>query len=499
MSSAVKIAKKYKHKKVTKVANAKGSAAYNTTGDARVDLFYLTARGIATEQLHALLKASWAQSPIDTVKIVFYNRDCRGGKGEREIFHQSILWLQEHHQSTIEKNFSQIPFFGSWKDVSKLIGTSLEPKALEMFVQQLKRDAADIQANPKATVSLAAKWAPTEGHAEDVASKAAKKLALLLGVNRHTAKAEYRKRFLAPLRKQIKITESYMSQGQWDKIDFSKVPSRCMKLQRVAFERHEPELFKKYTDSLAKGETKVNAKQLFPHEIVASYFSASKVDEILEGQWKVLVQETAKLGSLRDCIVLSDVSGSMSGRPMEVSVALGLLISSLTEAPFKDLVITFHEQPTFHTIKGENLYERVKDIMGMAWGGSTNFNTVFKIILEKAKAAKLPQAAMPKKLFVISDMQFDSADSKFKSNHKAMIQQYKEAGYEAPQIIYWNVNGAYTTTPVGDASMQGVGLVSGFSPSILKSIIEVGDTSTLSPLALLQPVLDDKRYADLAV
>ncbi|GAM17843.1 hypothetical protein SAMD00019534_010180 [Acytostelium subglobosum LB1] len=491
-------AKKYRQK-VKKTVTAKGSVAYTSTGDARVDLFYHTARGIADTQLTTLLAESWKVSPLDTLKIVFYNRDCRGGKGERQIFLTSITWMQEHHPETVAKNFSQIPNFGSWKDITHLIGTNLESQALEALSTQLKADLKALEEDPKASVSLAAKWAPTEGNHDDVKSSAAKKLALVLSVNRTNAKKEYRKRFLVPLRRQIKITETLMSQDGWDKIEFGKVPSRCMKLQRKSFEKHEPERFAAYTAALTKGEAKVNAKQLFPHEICKSYFNASAVDPILEAQWKVLQEETAKLGKLSDCIVLSDVSGSMSGTPMEVSVALGLLISSLTDEPFRDLVISFHETPSFCKVVGNSLFERVRCIKAFPWGGSTNFNLVFDLILQKAIKNKLPQEAMPKKLFVISDMQFDSADNSYKSNHENMLKQYKKAGYEPPQIIYWNVNGSYTTTPVGDASIPGVGLVSGFSPSILKAIIEAGDTTTLSPLAMLQPILEDKRYADLTV
>ncbi|EGG21083.1 hypothetical protein DFA_00958 [Cavenderia fasciculata] len=494
-TSKAAIIKKYLKAKKTKTA--KGAVAYTTTGDARVDLFYHTARGINREQLREMLTASWAKSPLDTLKIIFYNRDCRGGKGEREIFHHSIVWLHEQSPESVAKNFKLIPHFGSWKDVTSLIGTGLEPKALEVMAAQLQEDAKNM-ADGK-TVSLCAKWAPSEHKANDTASKAAKKLAVLLAVNRTNAKKEYRKQYLSPLRKHLAIVERNMSQNEWDKIEYSKVPSRAMKLSRKAFERHDEAGFKKYQESLVKGETKVNAKQLFPHEIVQEFISRQEDDVILEEQWKVLEAETAKLGSLADCIVLSDVSGSMSGTPMQVSVALGLLISRLTAAPFKDIVITFHETPSFHHVQGNSLKERVADLLASPWGGSTNFNAVFKMILETAQKNNLPAEAMPKKLFVISDMQFDAADNKFKSNHQNMIDQYKKAGYPVPQMIYWNVNGAYTTTPVGSASTPGVGLVSGFSPSILKAIIQNGNTDSLSPLALLQPVLDDARYADLLV
>ncbi|KAF2075416.1 hypothetical protein CYY_003295 [Polysphondylium violaceum] len=494
--------KKYTHKPVVKTtinkALAKHDKNYTSTGDSRVDLFFKSARGLGQEELQALLEASWETNPLDTLKLIFQLRDCRGGKGEKELFRLALLWLQEKSPSTVEKNFKLVPHFGSWKDVTNLIGTSLEGKALESLSEQLKKDVADMKANPKATISLAAKWAPTENHQADTAAKAAKKLALILAANASTAKKDYRKNYLTPLRKHLKIIETLQSAGQWNEINFNAVPSRCMKLQRKAFERHEPTLFAEYLESLKKGEAKVNAKQLFPHEIVKEYFNHSVAeDTILEEQWKVLENQVRESGSLADSIVLSDVSGSMSGTPMEVSIALGILISGVTAHPFKDIVISFSENPQFCLVKGDTLRERVHTLSRIDWGGSTNFNKVFTMILEKAKENNLPASAMPKKLFVISDMCFDQAGNM--SNHDAMIKQYKDAGYEVPTMIYWNVNGSTSSIPVGDSTTKGVALVSGFSPSILKAIIATGDTSSISPAMLMEAAINDKRYADLQV
>ncbi|KAN0055450.1 hypothetical protein ACTA71_008561 [Dictyostelium dimigraforme] len=505
-ASSKSLGKKYKHGPNKKVKVARVAPKHvNTpagTDDARVNLFFKTARGLEQEELNQLLQASWEVSPLDTLKLVFQLRDCRGGKGERNLFQQSLVWMNGVSPSTVEKNFKHVPEFGSWKDVVQLIGTSVEPLALESITTQLKKDVETLSKDQdKAKISLAAKWAPTEGHSDPTSSKACKKIALLLCANRSTSKKDYRKNYLVPLRKHLDIVERKMSANKWGEINYSKVPSRCMKLQRKAFERHEPTLFAEYVESLKKGETKVNAKQLFPHELIKEYIKGTPKDDILEEQWKVLEQEVRKLGSLKDALVLSDVSGSMSGTPMEVSIALGILISSVVAPPFKDLVITFHEDPTFHKIVGNSLHDKVKNLSAAPWGGSTNFNRAFTMILEKAKENKLPQEDMPKKLFVISDMAFDSADGSYsnKSNHEAMLAQYKDAGYVPPQIIYWNVNGNSQAGVTDSSRAEGVGLISGFSPSILKAVIETGETSSITPKDLMEAAINDKRYADLVV
>jgi hypothetical protein len=79
----------------------------------------------------------------------------------------------------------------------------------------------------------------------------------------------------------------------------------------------------------------------------------------------------------------------MDGTPMEVSIALGILISHVTQEPFRNLVITFHEQPKFHRVEGSTLREKVESLKGSEWGGSTNFAAVFDLILNKAKENNL--------------------------------------------------------------------------------------------------------------
>ncbi|KAK1613458.1 hypothetical protein QYE76_037131 [Lolium multiflorum] len=54
-------------------------------------------------------------------------------------------------------------------------------------------------------------------------------------------------------------------------------------------------------------------------------------------------------GSAR-CCAMCDVSGSMWGEPMDVCVALGLLLSELCDEPWRHRVITFSNRPQLHHI-----------------------------------------------------------------------------------------------------------------------------------------------------
>jgi len=98
---------------------------------------------------------------------------------------------------------------------------------------------------------------------------------------------------------------------------------------------------------------------------------------------------------------------------------------------------------------------------------------------------------MPKRLFIISDMQFNKADDQFVTNFQNIQGKYKQAGYAMPTIVFWNVNGTINDFPVSHEE-NGTVLVSGFSPSILKDLVQSGDFS--NPLTFLRKVLDAERY-----
>jgi len=481
-----------------------GAVTYASSGDARVNFFFKAVRGWDENQVRGHLVAAWQVNPLDTLKLIFQTRDCRGGKGEKHLFKICMYWLLLNHPEVLEKNLPHVPTFGTWKDLLALIGTPMENAALDLYADQLQKDLAAANTplaegeKKKNSVSLAIKWAPTEGHKDDRATKAAHKLASKLTGGSKTALRDYRKVYVSPLRKHLRVTETFMCANEWDKIPYSGVPSRCMNISKKAFTKHDADRFNQFLADVAAGKTTIKGTQLFPHELVQQYKGSTPIDPVIEEQWKVIVNQCRTLGSLSSSIIISDVSGSMSGVPMEVSVALGLLISELTAPPFKDLVITFHENPTFHQVKGNNLCERVKNLRAAPWGGTTNFQAVFDMILEKAKQNNLPQQAMPKRLFVISDMQFNSADGggKFTTNHQRIKEKYAAAKYDMPTIIYWNVSAAGGDFPV-TWNDQGVGMVAGFSPSIMKSILEAGDLP--SPLDIMNTAIHSERYAVLSL
>ena len=473
----------------TQTANCAPSHA--STGSERLNFFFKSVRGLQEEQLVQLLEAAWKEDALDTLKLVFYMRDCRGGKGERDLFHLAMKWLIDNHPEDLLINLELIPGYGRWEDLLRHINVEkggIGQKIAEMFSKQLLEDYAAMQEGKP--VSLCAKWAPTENCKHDKKFSATKIICKALGVNME----QYRKRFISPLREYINIVERFMCSNKWSEITYSKVPGNAMNKLKKAFAKHDKERFDEYLAKLEKGETKINATTVEPHDLVRQFMRGSG-DQVAEEQWKEVVKRVEKLGTVEHALAVCDVSGSMSGTPMEVSVAIGLLISQLSLPPFRGKLLTFSEDPSFITLDlNASLGQRVSDIMRMPWGMSTNFHKVFDLILKEAVQNKLSQDDMPTSIYVISDMQFNSAAGSSMTNFDYVKDSYKKAGYEVPHIIFWNVNGNSRDYVSNDAHEQGVAMISGFSPSILKAVLNGDD---FSPFSIMKKAIDDERYSKI--
>ena len=174
-------------------------------------------------------------------------------------------------------------------------------------------------------------------------------------------------------------------------------------------------------------------------------------------------------------VPMVDVSGSMTGIPMEVAIALGMLISKNTHSDFQNNLMTFHKKPTWFTMDPSwSFKETVSSVMGMPWGMNTNFELAWQMILGVAVSRGVSPEEMPEFLFVLSDMQFDqSCDPRtFETHYTTMRKNFEDAGYTLPVIVFWNLRATSNYPCV--STQDGVVMISGFSPAVLKlSLIHI--------------------------
>ncbi|KAK9289127.1 hypothetical protein L1049_017600 [Liquidambar formosana] len=423
---------------------------------------------------------------------------------------------------------------------------NLHDRIADLFAELLKSDVQYFNSGQISKISLASKWCPTIDSSFDKATLICESIAKRVFPRDSDPKyaeleeAHYvfrvrdrlRKEVLVPLHKALQLPEIYMSSNQWESLPYNRVASIAMKTYKGLFYKHDAERFAGYLEDVKSGKAKIAAGALLPHEIIGS-LNNEDGGTVAELQWARMVDDLAKKGKLTNCIAVCDVSGSMEGTPMVVSVALGLLVSELSEEPWKGNVITFSENPELHKIEGDSLLSKTEFIREMDWGANTDFQKVFDRILQVAVDGNLSEDKMIKRIFVFSDMEFDCAAGSFsqcnsmydsgsdsdmdgeeasendfeakkkkileeawKTDYEVIQKKFQEIGYNmVPEIVFWNLRNSSATPVV--AKQPGVALVSGFSKNLLTLFLEEG--GIINPEHVMQLAICGEEYKKLFV
>lgn len=464
-----------------------GAKAFKSTQSAVLDLFSQggAMRDSDDNQIVTLFSKAFAEDATLALKTLFYLRDIKQGQGERRLFRLALKHLATHNKDSLAKNLALVPEFGRWDDLWVLLDTELKNDVVNLVVSQLSLDS--VVEHP----SLLTKWMPSENASSYQTKKYAKTIREAVGLTPR----EYRK-LLTKLRKEISLVETKLTERNYDAIDYSKLPSKAGMQYRQAFYRNDLERYQSFLDSLVKGEVKVNAGTLYPNEIVGkvmrSHWNTSQQDiKLFEGMWENLPNFIGDKSE--NSLVMADVSGSMTGTPMEVSVALAMYIAERNKGVFKDHFMTFSSHPALVKIQGKNIVEKVNNISRANWDMSTNIEGALQTILDVAVKNNLPNDEVVKKLYIISDMQFNQCARGASVNiFKSLEKEFNSYGYDFPNIVFWNVN-AYGNTPM-TMNEVGVQLVSGYSPSILTQLLNA-DGKT--PYDFMLDVINSERYAEV--
>lgn len=429
-----------------------------------------------------LFKKAFAEDREKAIRILFYFRDIRGGQGERTLFRVGLEWLGTTYPTIFETIVKHVPEYGRWDDV--LFDND---KCFELIHTQLIED------KESETPSLLAKWLPTINASSKTTRAKARFVAEKLGYG----EVEYRKT-LKEIRKTIKTVEAQMSARKWEDIDYSHVPSQASRIYRNAFSKHDEVRYGNFIEKAEKGEEKINAGTLYPYQIYNTV--RNDYSQTLEALWNQLPDYTQG----KNALVVADVSGSMGGDPMSVSVSLALYFAERNTGQFKDHFITFSGNPTLQRIVGENLQDKMNSIQRSNWEYNTNLQAVFDLLLNTAVANNTPRDELPETIYIISDMEFDEATStrshwydEVKSeatNYEEIERKYADAGYTKPNIVFWNVDARGGDNLPVQAGTVGVSLVSGFSPSVFKMAVE-----NKTPEEVMLDTINSERYSPIVL
>lgn len=451
----------------TTAIGVKGSDVYTAAGvqDERVALSALLNRGVSAQTIKPLIDAIIAKDESNQLEdlfvLAFQTRDIRGGKGEREvfrIFYDTLLANPKTCYIAMDL-LDLVPEYGSWRDlfieeVVPSLPYQSEPEMRERIVEIVKAQWQKDQkaATQEKPVSLMAKWMPRENRNKYLAGLLAGRLfPSATGPTQYSSQMRLYRKAVASLNRHIQTTEIAMSGGEWETIEPSKVPGRCLQKHIKAFlnevgttkkgqqaPRDHPlrhpenqdrmdcrQHFQEHFAKAATGEegAKVNgSKTVFPHELVRKAESLiadeSAIDErnAILAVWRQMVADAKAGGGLGRSIAMCDFSGSMStsgnndALPFWVSMALGLLIAEATTEEFQNTFLTFDSQPTMHTMRAEDdLFKRIKSIGRLGQGLSTDFQKAMDLVLSQLKAKRCRPGQEPENLIVLTDMNWDQA------------------------------------------------------------------------------------------
>ena len=439
------------------------------------------------------------------IKICLFMREPRQGKGERLISYYIIQWMWENNNNVGKFMIDQLGNFGSYVDLCQLYYMSSNASLKEYLVEVYGRQLINDKTAEK--TSLAGKWAPREqSKYSDFAREITKKF-----FNKN--KKAYRQHIVS-LNKVLNVPETHMCNKQWSLIDFGGVASKAMTLYTKAFQdvetnafplnkrrltrRHQLHQKRRHTeehpdfedrercrqnlvDHITAGK-KINAKVADLATIVNSYLSGKDEDLIWEAQWttrineiKALIKET---GYQPKILPMIDLSGSMSGDPMVNAITLGFFTSILMdnemdkEPEYANMFLSFNSQPEIGKLpRSGSLFSKIKSLRDEGWmnrwGGNTNVQSAFQMILDIAVKHNVAKENMPDVLAIFSDMQFDQGDRSWSETSYEMMQRmFQEKGYTLPHIIFWNLR-ANTAGYQVKANQPNTTMLSGYSTRMM--------------------------------
>ena len=527
----------------------------NGVGDSRVALFTMLNRGLDLETLQDGIRKVFADSKkseqvqmqLDTFLMAFQTRDIRGGKGEKQLFYTFMKALYEQDPLITTNVVRHIPEYGCWRDMWEIMKEvpELTPEILKVTRDAFLTDGLHLAAGSTGKMSLLAKWLPREGSNY---SDAAKKIATFIYPTVTNGKKRmmmYRKEVSA-MNKALKTVEVNMCGGTWQDIEPERVPGRCLKIHTKAFYNLEKKgrmealrfpdsedrmecrhHFLDWKEELKSGTKKAHgANVIMPHELVTQtleHCRSADEQDITQAQWESIRDKMAAGGGLGKAVAMCDFSGSMNGLPKLISLALGIIISEVTHPSFKDHILSFDSNPTWHSFAGHlTLKDKLKSIShNLGQGLGTDFHKACMCILDRMVKSRVPVGEEPEDLIVLTDMGFDAAScvtvggSYTTVNGGHLVKQpfqleeirnmFKKAGeklwgkgngWKPPRIVVWNLRTEFDDFHA-KANQEGVVQLSGWSPNVLK-VLEKGRIEVKTPYEAMRAILDDERYGKIA-
>ncbi len=471
-------------------------------------------------------------------KLIAQTRDITQGKGEYNL---SFMLLAEWvllGDEYIPDIYNALDLFidienehsyGCWKDLKyfceylciKKAYVTKDHEIIDYCCEKIANQLCNDNNCDKPT--LCAKWAPREKSKFGwMVPMISKKMTNKLGMDDLNKKECLRiyRQFCSRINKKLDTTQIKQCGQVWSTIDFNNVTSITMRKQANAF-LYFPETsindninidrkicsenYKRFIESKVTNNNTIKGGRVSFYDFVKDALNINdlynqedinSLKQVLNLQWK---DHQTQNQNLNNIIAMVDVSASMEDNrciPLYNAIGLGIRISELS-TKFKDEIITFTSSPSIVKLDDcDNFVDKVHKVRKIEWGGFTNFEAALDLILEKCIIEKTPvEEVKDMVLCVLSDMQIDDADpNESKTMFDLIKTKYKNAGYEMPTIVFWNLR--QTSGFPSTTKEENIIMVSGYNSVLLNEFSEKGIDSfnEITPFKMVKDILDNPRY-----
>lgn len=484
-----------------------GAVSYKTTGSALADQFGKAAnyRGRSIDDVFKDQEALWFESPELAVRFPFYLRmitrkvkvnnenvteKVQKGQGVRDESFKRLLWIAAKQPDIFYKNIWVLPMVGSWKDLWTLMfyDITLKTNVIEREVifdlinqglkcsahsELIKKFMPRIKTNSKCTTD----WT-------QITNTLAREYANYNGLSYK----DYNKLKTSGTAHDF---QKLICSGRFKDINWNLIPGRA--LSKIASEKFltKHELEKNYTDWVISQPTVKFTGYVYElaKEVISGGWSprAAKMPLFkkitIDKQFDELVKKATEDGNILGNVWCAlDTSGSMTSTVVgdisafDICISLGVFFSTINTGAFHKNVIMFDNHSRVKQLKG-GFCDMITDILksNTAWG-STNFASIVEEIVRiRTQHPEIPLEDYPKKLLVVSDMQFNPVGGNAKTNYEHMKDElykvFPKEFVDDMSFIWWQVTGRTNDVPaeIGPGQI----FLSGFDPSILSLLLGV--------------------------
>jgi len=386
-----------------------------------------------THNLDDVFNEMIMSNDTEKIKEFILNKFSKKNGPQKSVsFYKTLVRLYPNMTSMVRDLIDNIPEWGYWKDYFMILLYSEDCPELadyiyELLINQLEVDWENFETGNE--ISMLAKWIPRQGKSFDKKYGFVKQICSRMYPNDgpKVGKTKYRK-MVSTLNKHLGTAEIYLCSKEYEKIDFNKVPSKCLHRNMKTFLENDVtksklqiHLFKKYIRLDFKGFMdriifKKNSN--FEKKILIEVWNMNKYD--FSDQIENLVGVNVKTAD-----VLIDTSKSMYDEKL-ISISVGV---ALLAKYFGNQVIINAYEP--YILNFNDPVDEKEDAKAKRWKFDL-FRAIDVISQECAFYDKINFDALfdkdlvkKSKLIVVTNKE---CDNDFADNHKGK-----------PKVFFWEL------------------------------------------------------------